>query len=216
VTGRRPRPSRSRRALGAKRRRVTQETIDEMADLRRQGLTFVDIGARLGCSERTARRYVGNVEPQLQLPQGNSEPEANPRALRERLASEFLELLYADKELRSFTMVWRKLDEDRAEAIWGGPPSILFLSEAERLIRERLDGLGDLAVRLLARTKQSQHRFLREVIGFLYTDYAAWHQIRQNFGKTGEDWRPPSERPPAEVIDEDEDDLLLSRLAPEG
>jgi hypothetical protein len=175
-----------------------------MAALRRQGFTFPDIGKRLNCSERTVRRYAGKVEPRLQLPQGNSEPEANPRTLRERFASGFLELLYGDERLRSFTLTWKKVDEDTHEAIWGGPPSILFLSEAERLIRERLDGIGDLALRLLARDKRSQHRFLREVIGSLYKDYIAWHQFAQNFGETGEDWRPPQERPPSEEIDEDD------------
>lgn len=196
------------RRLRPTRRRVTQKMIDQMAELRRQGLTFADVGRRVACSERTARRYAGKVAPRLELPQGNEEPEATPSALRERLVTEFLEMLYADERLRSLTVVWQQLDANRAQAIWGGPPSILFLSEAERLLRERLDGLGDLAVRLLARTKQSQHRFLREVIGFLYDDYVAWHQFRQNLGKTGEDWRPPRERSPVEPIDEDEIDDL--------
>ena len=35
------------------RRRVTQEMIDQMAELRRQGLSFAEIGARVGCSDRT-------------------------------------------------------------------------------------------------------------------------------------------------------------------
>jgi hypothetical protein len=175
-----------------------------MTELRLQGLTFADIGARLGCSERTARRYVGKVEPRLQLPQENPEPEADPRALRERFTSEFLEILHGDGRLRSLTLRWQKVGEATQKAIWGGPPSILFLSEAERLIRERLDGIGDLALRLLAREKQSQHRFLREVAGSLYADYVLWHQFAQNFGETGEDWRPPQERPPSEEIDEDD------------
>jgi len=89
-------------------------------------------------------------------------------------------------------------------AEYGGPPSILFLSEAERLIRERLEGLGVLALRLLALDKRSQNRFLREVVGCLYRDYVQWTQFAQNFGETGEDWRPPQERPPSEEIDEDD------------
>ena len=209
MKGRRRRSSRSRRAVGAMRRRVTQETIDQMAEFRRQGLTHKEIAERTGCSERTSRRYVGKVEPQLRLPERNPEPEAEaPRQMRERFASEFLEILHRDERLRSFTLRWRKVDEDTHEAIWGGPPSILFLSEAERLIRERLDGIGDLALRLLARDKQSQRRFLREVIGSLYADYVQWHQFAQNFGEIGEDWRPPQERPPSEEIDEDDLDYF--------
>ena len=186
------------------RRCVTQEAIDEMAALRRQGVTFRDIGERLKCSERTARRYAGKVEPQLHLPQGNPEPETDPRALRERFTSEFLELLYRDERLRSLTVTWRKVGEDTHEAIWGGPPSILFLSEAEGLLRERLGGLGDLALRLLTRDKRSQYRFLQETIGSLYADYVTWHQFAQNFGGIGEHWRPPGERPPAEEVGEDD------------
>src|SRR2546422_706571 len=85
-----------------------------------------------------------------------------------------------------------------AMAEHGGPPSILFLNEAERLIRERLDSMGVLALRLLTRTKQLQARFLRETVGSLYSDYVAWHKIANKFGKTGEDWRPPRERPQPE------------------
>src|ERR1700675_394182 len=128
-------------STGVGRRRVTQEAIDEMAELRLQGLTFADIGARLGCSERTARRFAGKVKPRLHLPQGNPEPEVDPPALRERFASEFLEILHGDERLRSLTLRRQKVDEATEKAIWGGPPSILFLSEAERLIRERLDAI---------------------------------------------------------------------------
>jgi hypothetical protein len=195
-------PHRGRTVKG--RRRVTQERIDEMAELRRQGSTFGEIGARLGCSERTARRYVGKVRPQLYLPQ--ADPEANPRTLCEQLASRFLDLLHRDPQLRSLTFTWRRVDDETQVAEYGGPPSILFLSEAERLIRERLEGLGVLALRLLALDKRSQHRFLREVVGCLYRDYVQWTEFVQSFGDTGEDWRPPRERPPAEETDEDDMD----------
>jgi hypothetical protein len=189
---------------GRGRRRVTQVKIDKMTEWRRQGLTHQEIGEREGCSERTSRRYVGHVEPRLKLPPGNPEPEDDPRSLRARLASEFVEFLHADERLRSFTFRWQKVDEATKMAIYGGPPSILFLSEAERLLRERLDAIGDLALRLLAREKQSQRRFLREVVGSLCADYVGWHQFADNFGETGEDWRPPRERPPAKEIDDDD------------
>ena len=187
-----------------RRRRVTQETIDQMAALRRQGLTFAEIGTRVDRSERTARRFVGHVEPELCLPPSKAKPNAeDPRQLRVRLLSEFLDALYRDKHLRSLTVVWQKVDETTKEAIWGGPPSILFLNEAERLIRERLDELGPLALTFLARDKRSKCRFVREVVGHLYWDYAHWHQFSQNFGETGEDWRPLRERPAVAVNEND-------------
>ena len=58
--------------------------------------------------------------------------------------------------------------------------------------------MGVLALRLLARTKQLQARFLRETVGSLYSDYVAWHRLANKFAKTGEDWRPPRERPQLE------------------
>lgn len=188
------------------RRRVTQETIDEMAPLRRQGLTFKEIGARVGCSERTARRYVANVQPQLHLPQATPELETDPRVLREELLSEFIDILYRDTRLRSLTLTWHRVDENSHRAEYGGPPSILFLNEAERLLGERLESIGDLALSYLARDMRSKRRFMREVVGFLYTDYVGWHEFAQNIGfcETGEDWRPPSERPPCQEVDEND------------
>ena len=169
-----------------------------MAELRRQGLGFAEVGARRGFSEKTARRFVGKVVSRLTLPQGDAELETDPRALRERFAQDFLEILYRDKQLNALTMRMRKIGPDAEVAEYGGPPSILFLNEAERLLRERLDSMGVLALRLLARTKQLQARFLRETVGSLYSDYVAWHRFANKFGKTGEDWRPPRERPQLE------------------
>ena len=188
----------SNRSRRPGRGRVSQEDIDAMAELRREGLGFAEVGARRGFSERTARRFVGKVEPRLTLPQGEAEPETDPRALRERFAREFLEILYRDERLNALTMRLRKIGPDAEIAEYGGPPSILFLNEAERLLRERLESMGVLALRLLARTKQLQARFLRETVGSLYSDYVLWHKIANKFGKTGEDWRPPRERPQLE------------------
>lgn len=146
--------------------------------------------------------------PQLHLPQASPALVTDPRAFRDRLVSEFIDVLYADRQLRSLTVTWHRVDNSTTRAEYGGPPSILFLSEAERLLRERLDSIGLLALRLLARDRWSKLRFMREVVGSLYWDYVGWHQFAQNFPgdecATGEDWRPPRERPPAEEIDEDE------------
>src|SRR2546422_3909518 len=175
----------SNRSRRPGRGRVSQEDIDAMAELRRQGLGFAEIGARRSLSERTARRYVGKVEPRLTLPQGDAEPETDPRALRERFAQDFLEILYRDKRLNALTMRLRKIGPDAEIAEYGGPPSILFLNEAERLLRERLESMGGLAFRLPARAKQMQARFLRGTVGALYSGYVLWHKIANKFGKTG-------------------------------
>ena len=157
----------------------------------------------MGCSERTARRYVGKVLPRLHVPNANAELDPDPRSQRDRLAEQFLQWLHDDKRLQSLTRIWKQVGADCTETVYGGPPSILFLSEAERLLRERLDSLGEIALRMLAENGQSQRRFLREVVGFLYWDYVQWHEFADNLepGGATENWRPPRERPPIPDFD---------------
>ena len=92
-------------------------------------------------------------------------------------------------------------DDSRTSWIYGCPPSILFLNEAERQLKDRLNKLGNLTLQLMAREKQSQRRFVNEIIGDLYWDYHSCHVFHQNFGETGNDWRPPSERLPLPEIE---------------
>ncbi len=81
------------------------------------------------------------------------------------------------------------------------------MSEAEWLLRKGLDRVGDLALMLLGQDGRSKRRFLRETVGHLYRDYVWWHEFAQNFPQfandTGEDWRPPGERPPVEDLPPD-------------
>lgn len=183
------------------RSHVNQEVVDKMTVLRQRGVSFKEIGRRIGCSERTARRWVGQVVPQLRSPGPELRSPTDARAIRELLLDEFLHLLYVNHELRSVTVVWKRVGDPMSEsfqATYGGPPSILFLSEAERILGERLAKTGPRALQLLARTQQSKHRFIREVIGSLFSDYISWHRVAFNsfsgYNETGEDWRPPSER----------------------
>ncbi len=187
-------PPRKRKADDeSSRRRVNQESVDEMAALRRQGLTFKDIGLRTGCSERTARRYAGRVEPQLQLPGATEQvgfKEAS--ALRDELSRWFSETLYEFKSHPQPRL------------------SVLFMAEANRLIRDRLAGMDQLTLELVARDGQMKTRFLREVIGPLYQDYQSHIHWDTTLGlmepsTSASRWRPPAERNLDD--DHDEDDL---------
>ncbi len=91
-----------------------------MTALRRQGFTFKEIGTRIGCSDRTARRYAGRVQPQLRLPGAEENVEADPRALREHILSELIGWLYRDDRLRSVTMTWHRVDDSTDRAEYGG------------------------------------------------------------------------------------------------
>ena len=180
-------------ATEATRHRVTQETVDEMAALRRQGLTFKEIGQRVGSSERTARRYAGRVQPQLQLPPANLEPEVeDPHQMRERLARWFSDFLYK-----------RNGDPRPRE-------SVTFLAEATRMLRERLDATDPLTMELMIKDVELRKRFVLEVVGLLYSDYRGMVHFDTEFGQMSPSqaaagWRPPHERP---VIEPDDDDCF--------
>jgi hypothetical protein len=182
----------------ATRHRVTQETVDEMAALRRQGLTFQQIGQRVSCSERTARRYAGRVQPQLQLPSAGPQPEVeDPHQMRERLARWFSNLLY-------------KLNDDPRPR-----ESVTFLGEATRMMRERLEATDPLTLELMIKDVELRKRFVVEVVGWLYSDYKVMVHFDIEFGQMSNSqatacWRPPRERPVIEPEDDDcfpEDEL---------
>jgi hypothetical protein len=161
---RRKRPSAVKKPAGAPKRRVNQEAIDEMAELRRQGLSFADIGARLGCNERTVRRYVGHVQPQLHLPEAVPVPEVqDPRRLREALARGLSDTLY---NLRASPQ-----------------PSLstAFMAEATKLIQEGLEEVPPLTLELMQQDEELRKNFLRSTIGALYADYKQW-------ANWGEEW----------------------------
>lgn len=179
-------------ASDATRHRITQETVDEMAALRRQGLTFKEIGRRVGSSERTARRYVGRVRPQLQLPPANQEPEVeDPHQMRESLARWFADYLYTQN---------------------GDPrprESVTFLAEATRMLRERLDATDPLILELMIKDGELRKRYAVEAIGELYSDYKLIVHIDTEFGQMSPSqaaagWRPPRERP---ELDPEDDSL---------
>jgi hypothetical protein len=198
---RRGRPGAPGSALQASRRRVNQESVDEMAELRRQGLTFEEIGTRVGCSERTARRYAGRVEPHLQLPAAMPEPQVeDPRVLRERLARWCSDFLY-------------RLEEYPQPRL-----SVRFMSEATHLMRDRLAEMDPLTLELLAKDRPMKDRFLKEVVGRLYGDFRNHVQFEEGIGHmtteaSAATWRPLRERPAvpapedddAEFYDPDED-----------
>lgn len=83
------------------------------------------------------------------------------------------------------------------------------MSEAIRLIRERLVDTDPLALELLARDPKLKLRLLNEAVGPLYHDFKRHIQWDANWGvldtaASASNWIPPRERP---VIYASEDDL---------
>jgi transposase len=178
------------------RRRTNQERIDAAEKLRRKGISFEEIAARLACSERTARRIAGHVQPELKFPDAKSERDTDPRELRETLLARFFDRLYHNRQLRSVTIIWRT-DGTEEES---GPPTSRFLNLAEGQLRKRLAELGLYTLRCLAVDPELQTEFLRDTIGALFGDYYWWHRPTEELyvgirGSNGELWRPPWERP---------------------
>jgi len=159
---------------GPSRRRVTQEAVDAMERLRRQGLTFAVIGARLGCSERTARRYVGQVEPHIELPGKKTKPDAD--ALREQLAEDFA---------RAAWMRWKT---------W---PSTDFVNEVNRQLEERLAAMRPETLRLLTEDPRMRGQLFAQTVVPLYRDFKTYQEVNDFFGMFPE-WEPlfwlPGER----------------------
>lgn len=157
---------------------MTQGMVDRMAELRRQGVTFEEIGLRVGCSERTARRKVGHVEPRIELPQSRPELERDPDALRERLARMFAAHLQKG---------------------WERWPSARFVAEANRQFLERLAEMDPQTLHLVAMDGRMRSNLFLEVMGPLYRDFASFTQMQEQMAGSGLDvshweWRPPRER----------------------
>lgn len=145
-----------------------------MAQLRRQGVTFQDIGARLGCSERTVRRYAGNVQRQIELPAGKAHQDLD--AAREDLV-----------EWLTQTM----------EQLWDKWPSVAFIDEANRQFGERVAGMRPETLRLVARNPKMRLQLFREAVGPLYGDYATFESVVRVFEQFPDHkpmfWRPHGE-----------------------
>jgi hypothetical protein len=176
--------------------RLDQDQIDQIGAFRERGVTYPEIARRLGCSERSARRYGKGVTPRLRLPQDEDPSGADPRALAPALLARFFDSLYNNERLRSVTFMYRENDGFDL----GGPPSSRFLNESEILLKDRLAKLSPHTLRHLAKDPLLQADFLRDVVGRLYSDYLWWNRCPEEIGSSingsaGESWRPPSERP---------------------
>lgn len=170
------------------RHRATQGNVNRMAELRRQGLTFKEIGARVGCSERTARRKVRHVQPQIQLPRARPEPERDPDALRKRLAEMFSAHLQKG---------------------WEHWPSARFVAEANRQFQERLGEMDSQTLHLVALDGRVRSKMYLEVVGPLYRDFVSITRMQQHLAGSGldvsqMDWRPPRERKSEPPEDDEE------------
>lgn len=183
-----------------------------MVALRRKGISLKEIGRRLGFSERTVRRYVGNIEPALLVRQPNDEQELDPREIRRQILRQIMDELFGDNQLAGLDFV-RFEDAADNDALFAGPPSIRFLNEAERLLRAALHSCGDDTVRLIASSTEAQRMFVAETIGTLRDDYRRWVFIMYHYdGGRTDGWRAPGNRTPRDIAKLNEYDWLYRTI----
>lgn len=149
-----------------------------------------EIAEKVDRSERTVRRYVGQVEVELRLPEQKKEPnKAEPQQMRGQLARSFSDTLY------------NLQDDPRPRE------SVRFLAEANRLIQEQLANTDPLTLEHLLDDPELRTRFLREVVGYLYVDFRSWIRFDEGFCvdacESAASWRPPRERPALDLEDDD-------------
>ena len=198
-------PDQAIRAGRPTRHRVTQKMVDQMAQLRREGLTFKDIGARLACNERTVRRHVGHVRPQIEAPQDKPRPDVDLGRARARLAREFAFLLQDEFELCQ---------------------SVTLVDEANWRLQRRLARAHPETLQLLTQDQRMRWRFFMEVVGPLCHDLAQSDPTgKVGTGEAPLIWRPPFDHlgtlvwrpPPAlEPMDEGEGDNVFGMSADPG
>lgn len=162
----RPRPGRSGPPIEASGRRITQKMVNLMADLRRQGFTFKDIAARVGCSERTVRRYVGHVATQVEAPPDGAPPDLDAERIRAQLIHRFTPWL-----------------EDEFEVC----RSVTLIDEANRRLEARLARTHPETLGLLEHNQNMQWQFFCEIVGPLE------HDLRRSdpTGRVGATEDPP-------------------------
>ena len=163
-------------------RRVTQETVDRMADLRREGTTLEDIATQLGCSERTVRRYAGKVEREIVPPPAKMQED--PESQRVALLERYTEML---------------------KSLWDRFPSVSLADEAIRQLAQRIHGLRPETLRLLGPNRTMRLQFFKEAVGPLFDDYAAFEEVAR-FLEQFPDHKPLFWRPRGEWIPGDEDE----------
>ncbi len=135
-------------------RRVNQELLDQMVSLRRDGFTMKAIAEKVGVSERTVRRYVRGVEPDIRMP---SELDSN----------ELTDGFY-DQVLASRRRIVAIASEDWAEPVELGMEAV---DSAMKSLRELLAGMEIVSIRKLGADESLRDEFFREFMTHVLGDW---------------------------------------------
>lgn len=153
-------------------RRVNQELLDQMVSLRRAGFTMKDIAEKVGVSERTVRRYVRGVEPDIRMPS-------------ELTSNELTDCFY-DQVLAS-----RRSLVATASAYWEEPFELGWeaVDSAMKSLRERLSGMEKVSIRKLGADESLRAEFFDGFMADVRRDWAdelntvrLWREFARQWG----------------------------------
>lgn len=151
---------------------MNQETLDKMSSLRRDGFTMREIAERVSRSERTVRRYVKNVQPQIQI-----------RMPSDLTSDEFTDWFY-DKVLASRRGLVAAASEHWDETFELGLEAV---DSAMKSLRELLAGMEKVSIRRLEADESLRDEFFDEFLKNVARDWASdlktihsWRQMVQS------------------------------------
>ena len=156
---------------------MNNKLIERMVALRRDGFTMKAIAAKVGVSERTVRRYVRGVEPNIKMPS-------------ELNSDEFMAASY------DLVLAHRRGLVAAASKSWDEPFEFGFnrVNDAMKELRELLAGMEKVSVRRLQTDEALRAEFFREFLRNLAREWAAelntirqWRRIQEaaDLGESG-------------------------------
>lgn len=151
---------------------MNQETLDKMSSLRRDGFTMREIAERVSRSERTVRRYVKNVQPQIRMP-------------ADLTSDDFTDWFY-DQVLASRRSLVAAASEHWDETFELGLEAV---DSAMKSLRELLAGMEEVSIRRLEADESLRGEFFDEFLKNVARDWASdlktihsWRQMVQSCG----------------------------------
>ena len=146
--------------------------LGQMVSLRRDGFTMKAIAEKVGVSERTVRRYVRGVEPDVRMPS-----ELDSDELTDRFYDQVLEA--------------RRRIVATASELWDEPVEVGFeaVDSAMKSLRERLAGMEKVSIRKLGADESLRAEFFHDFMAHVLRDWAidlkTEHDLREFHRKFG-------------------------------
>ena len=133
---------------------MNNRLLDQMVSLRRDGFTMKAIAEKVGVSERTVRRYVRGVEPDIRMPS-----ELDSDELTDRFYDQVLEA--------------RRRIVATASELWDEPVEVGFeaVDSAMKSLRERLAGMEKVSIRKLGADESLRAEFFHDFMTHVRRDW---------------------------------------------